>query len=116
VAAWCEKKDFVVRFYVEVLRNILIGCPQDDKLFPSFKSPRRLQMAEGLAEMGADLAICARKKERCEAAAEGLHSHGVRMMALGCDVRDKADIQEVVEKTLAEFGHIDILINNAGVS
>ena len=75
-----------------------------------------LQMAEGLAEMGANLAICARKKERCEAAAEALRSHGVKTLALGCDVKDKAAIEQVVESTLAEFGRIDILINNAGVS
>ena len=75
-----------------------------------------LQMAEGLAEMGANLAICARKKERCEATAETLRSHGVKTLALGCDVKDKAAIEQVVEETLAAFGRIDILINNAGVS
>jgi len=39
-----------------------------------------LQMAEGLAEMGASLAICARKKERCEEAAKTLRSHGVQTL------------------------------------
>jgi len=75
-----------------------------------------LQMAEGLAEMGANLVLCARKKERCEEAAEGLRSRGVRTLALACDVRDRAAIQEVVEEALAKFGRIDILVNNAGVS
>jgi len=75
-----------------------------------------LQMAEGLAEMGASLVICARKKERCEEATESLRNHGVRAMALGCDVKDKASIAQVVEETLAKFGRIDILVNNAGVS
>lgn len=75
-----------------------------------------LQMAEGLADMGASLAICARKKQRCQEAAEALRSRGVRTLALECDVKDKASIERVVEETLAEFGHIDILINNAGVS
>jgi len=75
-----------------------------------------LQMAEGLAEMGANLTICARKKERCEEAAEALRTHGVETLALGCDVKDKTAIEQVVEKTLKAFGHIDILINNAGVS
>ena len=74
------------------------------------------QMAEGLAEMGANLVLCARKKERCEEAAETLRRRGVHTLALGCDVRDKAAIQQVVEETLAKFGRIDILINNAGVS
>jgi NAD(P)-dependent dehydrogenase (short-subunit alcohol dehydrogenase family) len=75
-----------------------------------------LQMAEGLAEMGTNLVLCARKKERCEEAAEKLRGHGVQTLALACDVKDKAAIQQVVEETLAKFGRIDILINNAGVS
>jgi gluconate 5-dehydrogenase len=75
-----------------------------------------LQMAEGLAEMGANLVLCARKRERCEEAAEALRSHGVQTLALGCDVKDKASIQQVAEETLAKFGRIDILVNNAGVS
>ncbi|MFY9845051.1 MAG: SDR family oxidoreductase [Terriglobales bacterium] len=74
------------------------------------------QMAEGLAEMGVDLVLCARKKERCEEAAEALRSVGVQTLALECDVKDKATIHQVVEKTLAKFGRLDILINNAGVS
>ena len=75
-----------------------------------------LQMAEGLAEMGANLVLCARKKERCEEAGETLRSHGIQLLALACDVKDKASIQQVAAETLAKFGRIDILINNAGVS
>jgi NAD(P)-dependent dehydrogenase (short-subunit alcohol dehydrogenase family) len=75
-----------------------------------------LQMAEGLGEMGANLVICARKKDRCEQAADALRSRGAQILALGCDVKDKAAIHRVVEETLAKFGRIDILINNAGVS
>jgi len=74
------------------------------------------QMAEGLAEMGANLVICARKKERCEEAAEELRARGVQTLALACDVKDKVAIQHVVEATLAKFGRVDILINNAGAS
>ncbi len=74
------------------------------------------QMAEGLAEMGANLVLCARKKERCEEAAEALRSLGVQTLALAADVKDKAAIQQVVKETLAKFGRIDILINNAGTS
>jgi NAD(P)-dependent dehydrogenase (short-subunit alcohol dehydrogenase family) len=75
-----------------------------------------LQMAEGLAEMGANLVLCARKKARCEQAAERLSRNRVQTLALGCDVRDKAAVQQVVEETLAKFGRVDILINNAGTS
>ena len=74
------------------------------------------QMAEGLAEMGADLVLCARKQERCHQAAEELQQLGVKAIALGCDVKDPASIQEMVEATLSQFGRIDVLINNAGIS
>jgi gluconate 5-dehydrogenase len=73
-------------------------------------------MAEGLAEMGVNLVLCARKKERCEQAAAQLASRGVKTLAFGCDVKDPAAVQEVVTATLQTFGRIDILINNAGVS
>ncbi len=74
------------------------------------------QMAEGLAEMGADLVLCARKKERCHQAAEELQQLGVKAIALGCDVKNPDSIQEMVEATLSQFGRIDVLINNAGIS
>jgi len=75
------------------------------------------QMAEGLAEMGASLVLCARKKERCEQAADELTAAlGVKTLALGCDVKDPASVQELVDVTLSQFGRIDILINNAGTS
>src|SRR6201997_4638625 len=74
------------------------------------------QMAEGLAEMGANLVLCARKKERCHQAAEELQQLGVKTIALGCDVKNPDSIQEMVEATLSKFGRIDVLINNAGIS
>jgi NAD(P)-dependent dehydrogenase (short-subunit alcohol dehydrogenase family) len=74
------------------------------------------QIAEGLAEMGAHLVLCARKKERCETAAEELKALGVATLALACDVTNPASIHNVVEAAIARFGRIDILINNAGTS
>jgi NAD(P)-dependent dehydrogenase (short-subunit alcohol dehydrogenase family) len=74
------------------------------------------QMAEGLAEMGASLVLCARKKERCEQAAKELQSIGVETLALGCDVKDPVSIRSVVEAAVSKFGRIDVLINNAGTS
>jgi NAD(P)-dependent dehydrogenase (short-subunit alcohol dehydrogenase family) len=74
------------------------------------------QMAEGLAEMGANLVLCARKKERCQQAAEELQKLGVKTLALGCDVKNPASVQEVVDATVSQLGRIDVLINNAGTS
>jgi NAD(P)-dependent dehydrogenase (short-subunit alcohol dehydrogenase family) len=74
------------------------------------------QMAEALAEMGADLVLCARKKDRCERAAEELKGLGVKTLALGCDVKNPSDVQKLADDAVARFGRIDILINNAGTS
>lgn len=74
------------------------------------------QMAEGLAEMGANVVLCARKKERCEKAAHELQQLGVKTLALGCDVKNPDDVQKLADEVVAQFGRIDILINNAGTS
>ena len=74
------------------------------------------QMAEGLAEQGADLVLCARKPERCEQAAAELRQLGVRAIGLRCDVRDQAEVDAAVARAKDEFGRIDILVNNAGTS
>jgi NAD(P)-dependent dehydrogenase (short-subunit alcohol dehydrogenase family) len=74
-----------------------------------------LQMAEGLAELGADLVLCARKPERCEASAAELSAaHGVRALGLRCDVANQEEVQAVVDRVRSDFGRIDVLVNNAG--
>jgi gluconate 5-dehydrogenase len=74
------------------------------------------QMAEGLAEAGADLVLCARRAERCEEAARKLGRTGVRALGLACDIRDPVQIEEVVRGAVSELGRVDILVNNAGTS
>jgi len=75
------------------------------------------QMAEALAELGANVVLCARKVERCAHAAAALREqHGIDAIALRCDVRDRSAIQDVVDTTLERFGAIDVLVNNSGTT
>ena len=74
------------------------------------------QMAEALAECGADIVVCARNAERCEQAATELEALGVRAVGLGCDVRDPDSVANVVSTTVERLGRVDILVNNSGTS
>lgn len=74
------------------------------------------QIAEGFAEAGADVVVCSRKLEACEEVTQQLLDIGVRSIAVQCDVTKPEDIQSVVDRTLDEFGKIDILVNNSGAT
>ena len=74
------------------------------------------QIAEGFAEMGALLVLCARKPEPCQQAAEELGQLGVRAIALSCDVKNPVSVQRLIDDTLSQYGRIDVLVNNAGTS
>lgn len=74
------------------------------------------QIAQGLAEMGADVVLCARNIARCESAANELAELGVRTLALECDVRCPESVDRTTDEIVRQFGQIDILFNNAGIS
>ncbi|WP_257350420.1 SDR family oxidoreductase [Pseudalkalibacillus decolorationis] len=74
------------------------------------------QIAEGFAESGANVVVCSRKEDACKEVSEHLTKLGVKSFAMKCDVTNPDDIQNVVQKTLEQFGRIDILVNNSGAS
>jgi NAD(P)-dependent dehydrogenase (short-subunit alcohol dehydrogenase family) len=75
-----------------------------------------LEMAEGLAEAGASLMLCARREQWLTPALEELRARGCNADGRVCDVSDPADVQAVVDATMSTFGRVDILVNNAGIS
>jgi len=66
-----------------------------------------------MSRVGANIVVAARNLERLERTAEEIQARGRRALAIQCDVRDTDQIQNVVDKTIQEFGKIDILVNNA---
>jgi NAD(P)-dependent dehydrogenase (short-subunit alcohol dehydrogenase family) len=75
-----------------------------------------LQMAEALGEMGAKVAITARKKEELDEAASHLSSLGITSRSYVCDIGKREQIAPLADAVLKDFGKVDILINNAGAT
>jgi NAD(P)-dependent dehydrogenase (short-subunit alcohol dehydrogenase family) len=75
-----------------------------------------LEIAEGLAEAGAAVAITGRRREWLDPAAEELRARGFAVLAIAVDVADPDGVRHTVAETLAHFGGVDILVNNAGLS
>ena len=75
-----------------------------------------LQMAEALGEMGAKVALTARKQRELDEAVSHLARLGVKSVAIACDMSDPATIAPAVERAIAALGPIDILVNNAGTT
>lgn len=75
-----------------------------------------LQMAEALGEMGARVAITARKKDELDEAVSHLEKNRIDAAAFVCDMGKREAIPPVAEQVLAKFGKVDILVNNAGAT
>jgi NAD(P)-dependent dehydrogenase (short-subunit alcohol dehydrogenase family) len=74
------------------------------------------EMAEGLAEAGAALMICARREQWLTPTLERFQGLGFRVEAMVANVASPADVQAVVDRTMAAYGRVDVLVNNAGIS
>ena len=74
------------------------------------------EMAEGLAEAGASLMLCARREQWLTPTLEAFRARGFTVDGMVCDVTVPEQVQAVVDRTIAVFGRVDILINNAGIS
>ncbi|HEX9915664.1 MAG TPA: glucose 1-dehydrogenase [Candidatus Bathyarchaeia archaeon] len=74
-------------------------------------------ISRGLASAGGNIVIAARNPSKTAKAAESIRSdYGVKVLELGVDVRRESQVSSMVEKTLDNFGRIDVLVNNAGIN
>jgi NAD(P)-dependent dehydrogenase (short-subunit alcohol dehydrogenase family) len=73
-------------------------------------------MALGFAEAGADVVVASRKLAPCERVADEVRDLGRRAVAFACHVGDWEQCGALVDATVAEFGRIDVLVNNAGIA
>jgi NAD(P)-dependent dehydrogenase (short-subunit alcohol dehydrogenase family) len=75
-----------------------------------------LQIAEALGEMGARLALTARKQDELDEAVAQLKKQGIEATPYACDLGKRELVAPLVDQVLARFGKIDILVNNAGAT
>jgi NAD(P)-dependent dehydrogenase (short-subunit alcohol dehydrogenase family) len=71
-------------------------------------------IARTFAREGAKLVIASRSQENLEATAEELRQQGATVLVVPTDVTDEAEVKALFEQTMAEFGRVDILVNNSG--
>ncbi len=71
-------------------------------------------MARGLARAGAHVGILGRRKERADAVVAEIEAAGGQALALAADVLNQAQLEAARDAVLAQWGHIDILVNAAG--
>lgn len=74
------------------------------------------EMAEGLAEAGANLMLCARRPEWLEETVNEFRAKDFNVHGMTCDVAKPDEVEAVVSATKEKFGSVDILVNNAGIS
>ena len=72
-------------------------------------------MASALLEAGMDVVAAARPGERLDAVVASWQAQGLRSHKGQVDVRELRSVQEFADRTLAEMGGLDLLVNNAGI-
>jgi NAD(P)-dependent dehydrogenase (short-subunit alcohol dehydrogenase family) len=71
--------------------------------------------AKGLAEAGADVVLAARRADMLAGTRKLVEDVGARALAVPTDVAHQPDCQALVDAAMAEFGRVDVLVNNAGI-
>src|SRR5437868_4966612 len=71
--------------------------------------------AQRLSSEGATVVLGARRRDRIEALAGELSANGAKAIALATDVTNQAQVKNLVDAAVKNFGRIDVMINNAGL-
>lgn len=72
--------------------------------------------AELLAQLGAKVVVSSRKRESCESVAEAIRAAGGQAAVIACNIGRKSEVEDLVRRTEAEVGPVDILVCNAAVN
>ena len=73
-------------------------------------------MAKAFAQRGADVIICSRKLDACQAVAREIEAMGRRALAFACHMGHWNELDGLIDAAYAAFSKVDILVNNAGMS
>jgi NAD(P)-dependent dehydrogenase (short-subunit alcohol dehydrogenase family) len=73
-------------------------------------------IAERMAEHGAKIVVSSRKQNACEVVAESIRGHGGEAIVVPCHIGRKEELQNLVDRTIAHWGGIDVLVCNAAVN
>jgi NAD(P)-dependent dehydrogenase (short-subunit alcohol dehydrogenase family) len=75
-----------------------------------------LAMVRGFASAGAEVVVVSRKPDACDEVVATLRSEGLKAAGCACHVGHWDELEPLVERVYDEFGRIDVLVNNAGIS